>query len=129
MWELRSSVIGLKKPEVQLYKSPYCILAGKDYKKDELKLPFVSLSVSMEPTGRSVWVGEYMKKRNCWLSPQFVFATEKKEQDFLIPAWFVETHKEVKMQNMVVKWELCEGGEEWVQLPYLVNSKALKKDD
>ena len=128
MVELRSSVIGLEKPEVRLYKNPHCCLAGKDFSSGELKLPFVSMSVATDHGARSVWVGEYGKV-DCWLSPQFTYASEAHPQEFLIPAWYVETSKDSKMINMKVKWTEHKGREGWISLPYLTNTKVLKRYD
>ena len=127
MVALRSSVTGLVKPEVLLYKSPHCCLADNTFKTGELELPFVSLSVVTEPGSRSVWVGEHGKVE-CWLSPCFTYASEAHPQDFLIPAWYVETSKDPKMINMKVKWREDEE-DEWVSLPYLTNTKALNRFD
>ena len=97
MVELRSSVIGLEKPEVLLYKNPHCCLAGKEFKSGELELPFC--------------------------------INEAHPQEFLIPAWYVETSKDSKMINMKVKWTEQKGREGWISLPYLTNTKVLTRYD
>ena len=114
---------------VQLWQNPLCVRAGKDLQENKLKLAPASFHISRQPCNHGFLVavfehnGESKKLFMCSYSN---FTGDKK---WMSPYWHVGSTDKAKDANMEIHWESKVFWGVTVNIPTLVNSKAVLSGD
>ena len=110
---------------VQLWQNPLCVRAGKELQENKLKLAPASMSISGKPcnTGFLVAVLEHNgESKKLFMSSYSTLTGDKK---WMSPYWHVGSTDKAKDVNMEIHWESKVICGVTVNLPTLVNSKAV----
>ena len=114
---------------VQLWQNPLCVRAGKDLQENKLKLAPASFHISRQPCNHGFLVAVFEhngESKKLFMHPCSNFIGDKK---WMSPYWHVGSTDKAKDANMEFHWESKVFWGVTVNMPTLVNSKAVLSGD
>ena len=115
--------------DVQLWQNPLCVRAGKDLQENRLKLAPASFHISKQPCNHGFLVAAFEHNggsKKLFMHPCSNFIGDKK---WMSPYWHVGSTDKAKDANMEIHWESKVFWGVTVNIPTLVNSKAVLSGD